>query len=238
MEAIAEIAADCGHRLQFANAMLSWFSDAVGYSRAFFATSETFGSVPSSDYSDLAAEGFPESELTILARRAPAFAAELAPVKKAAARNGGVAVDTLVLGRKACETEYYRELVVPAGGGHSLLCFLELRGQVQGLLMLGCTGDCFREREVNNLRRLSRGLAVALASFVQASPLEVADPIQAALFVREREIASYLRLGYTNAEIALALGTSANTVRNQLSVLFRKVGVSTRSELVGLLRHP
>ena len=52
---------------------------------------------------------------------------------------------------------------------------------------------------------------------------------------REREIAELVVLGYTNAEIAVALGTSAYTVRNQLSSVFRKAHVSTRAELAGLV---
>jgi len=103
------------------------------------------------------------------------------------------------------------------------------------MLMLGRIGSGFRAHEVDSMQRLSRPLAVALASFVQTSPLDLPDSMQTFISPREREIASYLRLGYTNAEIALALGTSPNTVRNQLSGLFRKVGASTRAELVGLL---
>jgi DNA-binding CsgD family transcriptional regulator len=45
-------------------------------------------------------------------------------------------------------------------------------------------------------------------------------------------LVGYLQLGLTNREIALACGTSPNTVRNQLAALFRKAEVSTRTELV------
>jgi len=52
---------------------------------------------------------------------------------------------------------------------------------------------------------------------------------------REREVVHHLRSGLTNREIGLALGISTNTVRNTLARLFAKVGVSTRSELMGAL---
>ncbi|MDD9947519.1 MAG: LuxR C-terminal-related transcriptional regulator [Myxococcales bacterium] len=56
---------------------------------------------------------------------------------------------------------------------------------------------------------------------------------------RELEVLSYLPLGYTNKQIALALGTSAGTVRNQLSNAYLKLGVACRAEAVGvLLRMP
>lgn len=52
---------------------------------------------------------------------------------------------------------------------------------------------------------------------------------------REREIVQHLRAGLTNREIGRVLGISANTVRNTLARLFEKIGVSTRSELMGVL---
>ena len=57
----------------------------------------------------------------------------------------------------------------------------------------------------------------------------------AGLTRREREIVAHLRTGLTNREIGGALGISVNTVRNTLARLFEKVGVSTRSELMGAL---
>jgi DNA-binding NarL/FixJ family response regulator len=55
------------------------------------------------------------------------------------------------------------------------------------------------------------------------------------LTAREREVMSYLRLGYTNLQIGLALGTRERTVRNQLSSIYEKLGVATRAEAVGTL---
>jgi DNA-binding CsgD family transcriptional regulator len=55
---------------------------------------------------------------------------------------------------------------------------------------------------------------------------------------RERQIVEHLRAGLTNREIGRTLGISANTVRNTLARLFEKVGVSTRSELMGALAEP
>ncbi len=47
----------------------------------------------------------------------------------------------------------------------------------------------------------------------------------------EREIATLLRAGLSNKEIAKARGTSARTVANQISALMRKLGVSSRVEI-------
>jgi Response regulator containing a CheY-like receiver domain and an HTH DNA-binding domain len=48
-------------------------------------------------------------------------------------------------------------------------------------------------------------------------------------------VVQHLRSGLTNQQIGLALGISTNTVRNTLARLFAKMGVCTRSELMGAL---
>jgi DNA-binding CsgD family transcriptional regulator len=52
-----------------------------------------------------------------------------------------------------------------------------------------------------------------------------------ALSTREAELVSLVARGLQNAEVALLLGISPNTVRNTLARVFEKVGVSTRAEL-------
>jgi len=49
---------------------------------------------------------------------------------------------------------------------------------------------------------------------------------------REKEIVDALIAGCTNKEIAQRLGVSDQTIKNQLTTLYRKVGVSGRLELV------
>jgi len=72
-----------------------------------------------------------------------------------------------------------------------------------------------------------------------ALPSPLAEPLPGEtgadrLSVREREVLSYLHLGYTNQQIALALGSAPRTVRNQLSRVYQKLGVSSRAEAVGV----
>ena len=55
---------------------------------------------------------------------------------------------------------------------------------------------------------------------------------------RERALVSAVVDGCGNREIARRFGVSEQTVKNQLSVLFQKVGVSSRLELaMYALRH-
>lgn len=51
---------------------------------------------------------------------------------------------------------------------------------------------------------------------------------------REREILALLAQGLSNAEVAARLGISEKTVRNQLTGLFGKLGVSSRTQAVAL----
>jgi RNA polymerase sigma factor (sigma-70 family) len=49
---------------------------------------------------------------------------------------------------------------------------------------------------------------------------------------REKQIVDALLAGCTNKEIAQQLGVSDQTIKNQLTTLYRKMGVSSRLELV------
>lgn len=52
------------------------------------------------------------------------------------------------------------------------------------------------------------------------------------LGVREAEVLRMLATGATNREIAARAGVSVSTVKNQVAAVFRKLGVSSRSEAV------
>jgi DNA-binding NarL/FixJ family response regulator len=54
----------------------------------------------------------------------------------------------------------------------------------------------------------------------------------ATLSRRERQIVDALLVGRTNKEVAQLLGISDQTVKNQLTTLYKKVGVTSRLELV------
>jgi DNA-binding CsgD family transcriptional regulator len=60
-------------------------------------------------------------------------------------------------------------------------------------------------------------------------------PKQVPLSAAERDVLSYLALGYTNADIARARGNAPRTVRNQLSRAYAKLGVASRAEAVARL---
>jgi DNA-binding CsgD family transcriptional regulator len=169
---------------------------------------------------------------------ASCYAAELAPLAQCAARAGGVVIDSRVFGqRERARRRYFSEVTGPERIGQVLWVHLDVRGESVSAIGLcrSATARPFDDRDAEAMRALSSVLALADGSFLlprRAAPVEVPLP---RLTPREREIADLAALGYTNKEIALSLGSSANTVRNQLAGLFQKVGVSTRAELVGLM---
>jgi len=53
---------------------------------------------------------------------------------------------------------------------------------------------------------------------------------------REREVLDVLALGVDNSEIAARLGITEKTARNHVSMIFSKLGVSSRAQAVALSR--
>lgn len=72
---------------------------------------------------------------------------------------------------------------------------------------------------------------IALLSF----PLPQAE-VPEALSPAEQEVALQVFAGASNEEIARARGVSTKTVGNQLESIYRKLGVTSRTELVLRLR--
>lgn len=94
------------------------------------------------------------------------YEAETLPIKTAALRSQGVVVDTEVLGEHGVRSmRYHRELAAPIGGRHSLVAYLQARGHMVGLMMLGRTGSAFAARDVQRVREAAGKVALARASY-------------------------------------------------------------------------
>jgi spermidine synthase len=139
----------------FEQAVLAGFGVELGFDAAFFLAK---GDVPTAVALD------PRQLSTALSDGR--YDEETLPLKAAALRARGVVVDTDVLGeRRVRAMRYHRELAAPIGGRHSLVAYLQARGQLFGLMMLGRTGRTFNERETAAVRALCPSLAIARASF-------------------------------------------------------------------------
>jgi len=157
-------------------------------------------------------------------------ATELAPVLVAA--RAGATVDTDVLGERGVRSaRYFAEIVRPHGGRDTLCAAPAWGASTACCLWLGrCgPGGHFRRRDVAAVDALLP--AIALASVAMAVK-SLATPATAGLSVRERQIVDLLRRGFRSREIAAILGTSPNTVRNQIGRLMARLGAGTRAELI------
>ena len=88
---------------------------------------------------------------------------------------------------------------------------------------------CFKPEELAGLHPL-HGLMQMAAQTLAVGPCRFAG-----LTPREREIAELLRDGNSNKELARQLGLGLPTVKTHMLNLFRKVGVTSRTELVSTL---
>jgi DNA-binding CsgD family transcriptional regulator len=170
----------------------------------------------------------PGLDPTVRARFAgilPKCRLEYAGLKAHALEQRGVGVDLDFFGRSALErTQTYRDVMLPHQGRSTLLMFFE-----DMTLVLGRTYSKVRPAEIETLAN-ARSLIAVCEQAMDARL--VARPNAPRLSPRELELVGYLRLGYTNNQIAVACGTSFRTVRNQLSRLFEKLEASTRAEAV------
>jgi DNA-binding CsgD family transcriptional regulator len=175
--------------------------------------------------------GFDQSFFRRYRAREYRYRDDLASLAGAAAAQHGVTRDVVALdAARRARSAFYAEIIHPVGSRSFLTAILALRGRVVALLQLG-RGEhrAFREREADRLRALLPIATLCEAAHDPAAPLTANTE---ELTPREHQILRYLTLGFTNREIALACGSSPNTVRNQLVSIFRKAGVTTRAELV------
>ena len=68
-------------------------------------------------------------------------------------------------------------------------------------------------------------------SSTQAQPAEALAPAKPTLSPREWQIAQLVARGQSNAAIADELGLRIQTVKNHLSIIYTKLGISSRTQL-------
>ncbi|HKQ15905.1 MAG TPA: response regulator transcription factor, partial [Steroidobacteraceae bacterium] len=107
-----------------------------------------------------------------------------------------------------------------------------IRAGARGFLLKGTTPDTL----VEAIRTVAAGgtfLHAALTPLtnvanIRVPPLSAADPLTA----REREVLSLMTNGLANTQIATALRLGEGTVRNHVSSILAKLGVSDRTKAV------
>ncbi|MEL6779300.1 MAG: LuxR C-terminal-related transcriptional regulator [Cyanobacteria bacterium J06597_16] len=115
------------------------------------------------------------------------------------------------------------------------------KGQLVGVL--GCTREKsqppFNNQNLADVSALCLHLSVWAATVrIQKSPIFVRSfgdsdvmPLSARLTARERQIADLVSLGKKNAEVGAELWITENSVKQALKKIFRKLEVSSRTEM-------
>ncbi|MGY6240904.1 helix-turn-helix transcriptional regulator [Burkholderia ambifaria] len=114
-------------------------------------------------------------------------------------------------------------------GAFSLLRFG--KGDAEG----NCTAGRFAPGDVDALARLQPVAEAALAPLLRARRGIHRIDCEERLTYREEQIARLVRDGRSNKEIARDLALGQPTIKTHLMRMYRKLGVSNRTELVGAL---
>jgi len=119
-----------------------------------------------------------------------------------------------------------RDLVVDAfrGGAKGVFC------RLQSIKMLS---KCIRTVHEGQIWADTRNLAFLLDFLTQLKPLRLIKPGggMARLTPREADVVHLLAEGLSTREISQKLALTEHTIRNYLSAIYEKLGVSTRVEL-------
>lgn len=159
------------------------------------------------------------------------FEPELQRGRAAGQSGGGGYIDTEVFSAsERRDRPFFAEVIRPQGIQSQLVGYLSFRGRSLAAMHLcrhGATRG-FRRNALDALRQVLPVLGVTHVALAQSAP---SPRLRSALTPREQELVGAVRHGLTNREIGLVLGSSPNTVRNQLHRLFTKLGVAGRTEL-------
>ena len=148
------------------------------------------------------------------------------------------------------ESEFFRRYMAAEGWYYSACSLFWDADRLGSEIVIRRTaeqGD-FTTRELGLLHRLHPHLHTTLQrlSAVQrraigamsASVEATHDAIQALpgeLTVAERELVQFVRIGFSNKEIATRLDKSVRTVKTQLTSVYKKCGVRSRSRLLAMM---
>jgi DNA-binding NarL/FixJ family response regulator len=69
----------------------------------------------------------------------------------------------------------------------------------------------------------------------EAANRDAIETLSGELTVAERELVQFVRIGFSNKEIAARLDKSVRTVKTQLTSVYKKCGVRSRSRLLAMM---
>ncbi|NUP04772.1 MAG: hypothetical protein HOW73_01795 [Polyangiaceae bacterium] len=170
------------------------------------------------------------------------WAVELGRFRDVGVRHGGVATDREALPpRGRARTLFEQALGGPKRARAAAFVHLIVRERiVSALILVRWKDEPFNDEEVRFLRSIAPTLSIAdalhqhLDQAERATMPSILRCHDQRLTERQREIVEHIALGHTNAAIATSLGRSANTIRNILVDIMRRLGAANRADVVRL----
>ena len=136
------------------------------------------------------------------------------------------------------------KLIVLLEESDSRIAILAFRGGADGVISPAIEGfnslcRCVEQVNAGQVWANSAQLHQVLEEFSRCAPVQVVSSMGEALLTkREEEVVHLVEDALTNRQIAVKLGLSEHTVRNNLFRIYEKLGVSTRVELaLYTMRH-
>jgi DNA-binding CsgD family transcriptional regulator len=234
---LAELALEAPSREKFRRSSLELVCRATSMDAG--AMNHTAGSAVTVDSHGLSAEHLRPS--------LAAYMNEITPEEFSRGLQGGAVFDAQVFtARRRASLGVYTEYLVPGGiFGFCGRMWVNRHGCFWITLSRGGRGARYGERDLRMLEAVTPLMMIGEALHQRAPENGGCRDAQRRAWANDRgltpteyQVVELLERGLTNGEIATVLGRSPNTIRNQLAAVFRKLHVSTRSELVFVLANP
>lgn len=136
------------------------------------------------------------------------------------------------------QSELYQRCCIEYDHEHIMTGPIVGNGQLIGTINFARIGNtpAFNTKDLSNLSAVCLHLSACLANLKYLDKFSQ-NSSQILLTEREIQIAQLVAQGLTNAEIGKELWISQNTVKQRLKRMFRKLKVSSRTEMVVQLRN-
>lgn len=134
------------------------------------------------------------------------------------------------------QSQLYQRCCIEGAHEHIMTGPIVGNGKLMGTINFARVGEipAFNTQDLNNLGAVCLHLSACLAN-LRSRPIFQENQRILHLTQREIQIASLVAKGLTNAEIGKELWISQNTVKQALKRMFRKLEVSSRTEMVAQL---
>jgi len=138
------------------------------------------------------------------------------------------------------ELAVFRELLFPTGMQHMIVRTSVRHGNVAGINLERRSSTPFTARELRLVDVVAPLLHVVEMLTLCSSEDSISSEFAREHYLTEREsqLVALITRGLQNAEMALLMKVSTNTIRNSLVRVFEKVGVANRAELTYLATRP